>query len=48
MKIVDEHEGSYKDAPPEEESAVVSRFFNYQEFDYPVLDVDKMLTLLSI
>jgi chemotaxis signal transduction protein len=48
VKIVDESDGSYRHAPLEEESAVVSQFFNYQDFDYPVLDVDKMLTLLSI
>ena len=48
VKIVDEIDGSYSDAPPEEESAVVNQFFTYQGFDYPVLDIDKMLTLLSI
>ena len=48
VKIVDESDGSYSDAPPEEESAVVSQFFTYQDFGYPVLDIDKMLTLLSI
>ncbi len=48
VKIVDESEGSYSDTPPEEETAVVNQFFTYQDFSYPVLDVDKMLTLLSI
>ena len=48
VRIVDEVDGSYSDAPPEEESAVVNQFFSYQDFSYPVLDVDKMLTLLSI
>ncbi len=48
VRIVDESEGSYSEAPPEEESVVVSRFFSYRDFSYPVLDVDKMLTLLSI
>ena len=48
VKIVDSSEGSFTDAPPDEESAVVSQFFSYQEFSYPVLDIDKLLTLLSI
>jgi chemotaxis signal transduction protein len=48
VTIVDEDQGSYSDAPPEEESAIVSRFFSYKEFNYPVLDLDRMLTLLSI
>ena len=48
VKIVDGSEGRFSNAPPEEESAVVSQFFNYQDFGYPVLDIDKMLTLLSI
>ena len=48
VKIVDQSEGSYTEAPPEEESSVVSQFFSYQDFSYPVLDIDKMLTLLSI
>ena len=48
VRIVDESEGNYSEAPPEEESAVVSRFFSYEDFRYPVLDVEKMLTLLSI
>ena len=48
VKIVDSSEGRFTDAPPDEESAVVSQFFSYQDFSYPVLDIDQLLTLLSI
>ncbi len=48
VKIVDSSEGSFTEAPLDEESAIVDQFFSYQEFSYPVLDIDKLLTLLSI
>lgn len=48
VKIVDSSDGCFSEAPPDEESAVVSQFFSYQDFSYPVLDIDKLLTLLSI
>ena len=48
VKIVNSSEGRFTDAQPDEESAVVSQFFSYQDFSYPVLDIDQLLTLLSI
>lgn len=48
VRIVEESDGNVEDAPAEEESAVVSRFFSFEGFRYPILDLEKMLTLLSI
>ena len=48
VKIVDCIDGEFTDASPEEESVVVSQFFTYQDFSYPILDIDKLLTLLAI
>lgn len=48
VKIIDSIDGHFSEASPDEESAVVSQFFSYQDFSYPVLDIEKMLTLLSI
>ena len=48
VKIVDNIDGEITNASPDEESVVVSQFFAYQDFSYPILDIDKLLTLLSI
>jgi chemotaxis signal transduction protein len=48
VKIVDALDGVTTDASHDDESVVVSQFFEYQEFSYPVLDIEKLLTLLSI
>ncbi|PLX77275.1 MAG: hypothetical protein C0615_05440 [Desulfuromonas sp.] len=48
VRIVESQDGSFREATAEDESAVVSHFFQYREHNYPVLDIEKLLTLLSI
>ncbi|PLY03867.1 MAG: hypothetical protein C0623_00520 [Desulfuromonas sp.] len=48
VKIVDAVDGKFIAATYEEESVVASQFFEYLNFRYPVLDIDNLLTLLSI